>query len=139
MCEDKARISLSFTGKEELEVYKYLKANKNASALVRYLTRLFMDGYIPNPTGVVLGTPVRTQEQYILANPTPAVAPNPVPVQQPTMPSEIIREKMNEDKIESKLSKEDKEVESKLSKGMEKVEEVDSGEVDFLKGAIGGL
>lgn len=133
------RIALYFSGEEELKIYKFLKGTKNASALVRYLTKLYMDGYIPNPTGVVFGTPVRTQEQYILTTPTPAVIPNPIPVQNSTLPSEIIQKKMNEGEIENKLSKEDDEkVESKLSKGIEKVEEVNEEEVDYLKGILGG-
>lgn len=48
------RLSLSFPAKA-IEEYLYLKNTKNASTLVRYLTILFTEGYIPNPVGITFG------------------------------------------------------------------------------------
>ena len=95
----KERISLSFTGKEELEIYEFLKATKNASALVRYLTRLYMDGYIPNPIGMSFGKQKANRES-ILLEPEKFSQPQTESIESNSINSSNLRSKNNYREIE---------------------------------------
>lgn len=111
------RLYLSFP-EEYKEEYEYLKQNRNASALVRYLTRLFMDGYIPNPMGMNLGEQ-KVHNQSVVVQPRQQ---QPLPKEEDSNkieistykrqpPSSIIQDRIAPKEIEGGRS-----FESKLSK-----------------------